>query len=1062
MRTLLGLRSCFSLGCGTASPEALCDRAVALGWRRVGIADTDNLYGAVRFVRGARERGLEPVVGAEITDPAEPARSVLVLARGREGYEALCRLVTRRKLEGGPRWTDWLAEAAGPCHLLVPDPALARDLASRVPRDRLHLAVSLSRAGETARRALAAAATDLGTDLVPVADSVMADPSEHALHRLLTAVARNGLVTTLPAGAAWPERAAVPRPDAVPRPLQDSADRLGEDSPADLPGGRPILPRLDHPAGETPYSVLARRCFAGLDARLGGANPEALARLTQELAVIERLSFADYFLVVSEIVEMARARGIPHVGRGSGASSLVAFLLGITDVDPLAYRIRFERFLNLGRSDCPDIDVDLCWKRRDEVLAAVYGRFGHDRTAMISTHVGYRLRSAFREAAKAHGVPPGTVDRASRALPYEAGAPLPEVARAGPAGRAIPADEEPWATLLPLAERLRGLPRHLGIHPGGMVVADRALTAYVPLERAAKGIVVTQYEMEAVEDVGLVKMDLLGNRALTTVRETLDLVEARTGARPALPREPLEDPATADLVREGRTLGVCQLESPAMRHLLRMLRPADTRDLARALALLRPGPAGGGMKEEFVRRARGLAPVPEAPFGDASTRTSTAAWGEEREARRGGASEASNGGEARLGEPPPARSEPAVPDATSPAGRDPLGEVASILADSFGIMLYEDDAMLVAAALAGIPIERGDKFRKAIARVRTDEQREALSRVFLDLAGRNGVPRDVAAAAWVQMAKFNSYSFCKAHAAGYAQLAARCAWLKSRFPAEYHAAVMNHHGGMYDRRVHVEEARRQGVAILPPCVNRSGTGFAPERGALRVGLDQVGGLSERAIRAILAERARGPFGSVHDLLSRVPLSRPEAEALALAGAYDSFGVTRPQAAFEAALFRGIAPAGGAAGAGGPTLLPAGYSPAPALPLRDFSLPERLRHELAVLGLTPTAHPMTLLRGLLPRPAATSREVLAARAGRPVRFAGLLAAWRTAETAREETMEFVTLEDEWGVVEVTLFPAAYRRFAHLLGTLGPYVVEGRVEDQYGAISVSAARLERVDA
>ncbi len=1001
MRTLLGLRSWFSLGCGTASPEALCDRAAALGWRRVGIADTDNLYGVVRFVHAARERGIEPVVGAEVTDPAEAARRVLVLARGREGYEALCRLVTRRKLGDEGPWTGWLAEAAGPCHLLVPDPALARALAPRVPRDRLHVALSLSRAGETARREAAAASEELRVGLAPVADAVMADPSERPLHVLLRAIARNGLVTTLPEGAVWPARAAIPGPAAVPAALAAAADRLGEDAPADLPGGRPILPRLDHPPGETPYSVLARRCFAGLDARLGGANPEALARLTHELAVIQRLSFADYFLVVSTIVEMARERGIPHVGRGSGASSLVAFLLGITDVDPLAHRIRFERFLNLGRSDCPDIDVDLCWKRRDEVLAAVYDRFGHDRTAMISTHVGYRLRSAFREAAKAHGVPPATVDRVGRALPYEADAPLPEIARGGPAARAIPADEEPWATLLPLAERLRGLPRHLGIHPGGVVVSDRSLTAYVPLERAAKGIVVTQYEMEAVEDIGLVKMDLLGNRALTTVRETLDLVEARTVSRPALPREPIEDPAVATLVREGRTLGVCQLESPAMRHLLRMLRPGDTRDLARALALLRPGPAGGGMKEEFVRRARGLAP-------------------------------------ATLLHP----------------------SLEEILGDSFGVMLYEDDAMLVASALAGIPIERGDKFRKAIARVRTDGQREALSRVFLDLARKNGVPPDVAAAAWVQMAKFNSYSFCKAHAAGYAQLAARCAWLKARFPAEYHAAVMNHHGGMYDRRVHVEEARRQGVAILPPCANRSGVGFAPEPGpALRVGLDQVGGLSARSIRAILAERTRRPFGSVHDLLSRVPLARPEAEALALSGAFDSFAATRPQAAFEAALFHGLAPAGGISG--GPSLLPAGYSPAPTLPLRDFSLPERLRHELEVLGMTPTAHPMTLLRELVPRPAATSREVVASRAGRPVRFAGLLAACRTAETAREETMEFVTLEDEWGVVEVTLFPAAYRRFAHLLGALGPYVVEGRVEDQYGAISVSATRVERVD-
>ena len=993
----LRLRSHYSLLRGTASIERLVKKARDYGFPALALTDRNNLYGAIPFFQKARAAGLKPIVGAEIAHEGE---AVTLLARDLEGYSNICRIITRLNLDDRFRLPGALERFGEGIHILTEDPSLARILRGRVGGDRLWLEIAAPGRGETARRKVQEAARDLGLPLVATPDAYFSDPDEHELHRVLTAIRENTLVSRLgdddvahPGSYFLPSEAMERIFAGMPEALENTL-LIADDCNLEIPIGKPIFPRYPIPEGETAYSLLYKMAHQGLERRYRPISPEAMGRLTHELEVIYRLGFAEYFLVVADIARYARERRIPAVGRGSGASSIVAYLLGITGVDPLKYRIHFERFLNFGRTDYPDIDLDFCWKSRDDVIAYTYERYGADRVAMISTHITFQPRSAFREVAKAYGVPNEEVNRLSRRIPRGEGR-LPDLIESSHARGRIPIREEPFRTIVRLADRLQGSPNHLSIHCGGIVIGDRPLDTYVPLERAAKGIVITQYEMNAVEDVGLVKIDLLGNRALSTVRETIDLLE-ETGGGPIDPEAiPDEDPETISLIQRGRTIGCNQLESPAMRNLLQMLRPDSMVDVMKALALIRPGPAGIGMKDRFVRRARGMEPV-----------------------------------------------------------TFPHPNLREILDDSYGIMLYEDDAMLVASSLAGLSLDEGDRLRKAIGKARTEEEMLRVSRFFLNRCARAGVSRKAAEEIWVQMAKFNSYSFCKAHAAGYGILAYWCAYMKAHHPAEFLVAVMNHHAGMYEKRVHVEEARRMGVEIRLPCVNRSRDEFTAEEGAIRVGLGQIKGLSEKTIRSILGERDReGPFGSLGELLVRTEAGEKETEDLILAGAFDFCGRTRPALLWE--LKATYDAARRARGKG--SLLGVRLAPSRAPDLPEHPLPQRVFYELELLGLSVSAHPMRLFRPLIEAEDLLCASDLGEHIGEQVRLAGLLDAARRTETSRGDFMEFVTLEDETGVFEVTLFPRVYRRDGHVLGVLGPYLVEGRVDCQHDAVTLTANRL-----
>jgi len=991
------LRSNYSLLSGTCSIERIIERAADFALPSVALTDRNNLYGAIPFYNLAREAGIKPVIGAEITSGRHRA---VLLARDLAGYSNLCKIITRRNLQEGFSLPDCLVEFQEGLYILTEDPVLAEKLRARVNREHLRLLLAWPGRSHAQWRLLCRRAQELGLAVAATPDVYFMDRREYELHRVLAAIGENTLVSKLePQDVAHHQSCFVP-PKTVARMFREypGALRNGlevlEDCNLEIPLGRPIFPRYSLPEGETPHGYLSKLCLGGLRRRYHPVTAGASSRLKRELEVIEKLGFTEYFIFVWDIMSFARRQGIPTTGRGSGASSMVSYVLGITQADPIKYDIPFERFLHMQRADCPDLDIDLCWIKRDDLIESIYEKYGASRVAMVSTHNAFRLRSAFREVAKAFGIPNDLVNKMSRKLPHDSTSTIREAVAMSGADQFVTAGEQVLNTVVELAERIRGYPRHLGIHCGGLVIGDKPVDNYVPLERAAKGIVITQYEKDAIEEIGLVKMDFLGNHGLTIREEAIELVREHRGVQVKAEAIPDPDPETSALLKGARTISCCQLESPAMRNLLTMLQVSSTKELMQALALIRPAPASCGMKEAFVRRKRGLE---QAVFPHPSLRT--------------------------------------------------------VLADTYGIMLYEDDAMLVAAALGGISLEEGDLLRRAISRGASQEKLEEISKYFIGKAARNGIPLQVAREMWAQMAKFNSYSFCKAHAASYAILAYQLAYLKAHYPLEFMVAALNHQWGMYPKRVHLEEARRLGLEVLGPCVNRSRAEFTIEGGKIRIGLNQVRNLSQSSIDHILAARRGEPFGSLGDFLGRVKISEPEVENLILGGAFDFTGRIRPQLILE---LKTTYPARKRHAAKGRLI--SGDPAAPRPPeLSDYSPAQKLAYELSVLELSPRGHPMKILRSSLEGNGMVDSEALPRMVGKCVRVAGVLAAVRKSPTKNDDYMEFVTLEDEKGVFEVTLFPGVYRKFGRCIDGIGPYVVEGTVEDRYGSLSVNARKV-----
>lgn len=945
----LHVRSNYSLLQGGSTVEAIVEQAAAVGFRALALTDVDNLYGAVRFWNAARSAGLTPLIGAQVGQ-------VVMITRSRLGYANLSTILSRRHL-GKPIAVE---ECQKDLHFIACNPAAAEKLRGRV--DRLWLEVVRPGTTWEADRTLMREASRLGLRTVATLDARMATPEDHrALHILQAIRAKEAIAWTAPP----------PRDRFLRQVDLEDLDDASEEIAADC--AWPFLPApVVFPASPVaePAAALRRLCEEGLPRRYPMVSPECRTRLEHELRVIEKLGFVEYFLVVHDIVRAARAKGAPVAGRGSGASSLVAYLLGITNVCPLRYRLPFERFLHEGRTDYPDLDLDFCWRTRDDVIRYVFDRYGWDRVAMVSSHITFQARGAFREVARVHGLSDAQISRIQRGM----GA-LFDDPRAQPTDQLLgrlPIAPPQFRQIVDDARRIHGYPHYLSVHPGGVVIGKETIDRHTPIQKAEKGVMISHFDKDGIEAVGLVKIDLLGNRGVSTIREACTILGGFDSES-----IPDQDPATVKLLKNGDTIGCNQLESPAMRHLLQMMRPTGIAELMKCLALIRPAPASMGMKDAFIRRHRELEP-----------------W------------------------------------AVHP-------KLAPVLGETYGIMLYEDDAMQVAAALAGVPLADGDRLRKAIKKCRTDEDRLRVSKQFLELCARAGAPEDVAKDVWVQMAKFNEYSFCMSHAASYAQLAYAAAWLRTHKPLAFWVSALNNNMGMYEKRVYIDQARRAGIRTLLPDINRSGPEFTVEGDSIRMGLGSIIGIQHRAIEEILEKR---PFKSLFEFAMACPITFPNARSLILAGAFDTLGRNRAEHLMElVASTRAKKPVA-----------------IPKLPDTDETV--KLRQEFAMTGLSIRVPMMTLLWPDRSEPGLEDSRALPRFIGRPIRIAGVLDAMRLADTRTHETMEFITLEDEYGVFDVALFPSVFRKFGAVANCYGPFVISGKVENQYGALTVTASRVE----
>lgn len=793
--------SSFSLQAGVRDPGEWASAASSRGYEAVAICDISGLYGAVHAWRAVEAAGLRPIVGAEFFPLPEVCCTVLV--QSNEGYRQLCRLLSAYHLNQNFCFPDAAVSAGVGELIFICRSGLCEGLIREVvPSENLYVMAN----GYDRGRLWSHMSSDLS--LAPLPDAwfiesedrrTFADLAQLRLrgrHPERVACDHDGVV--LPMRGEW--AAAHPEYEAV-------AAEIVERCRFEFDFEACHLPRLDLPFAVRANQRLSELCRSAVtnmyrEPRLA----QARERLAYEIEMIQASGFADYFLYVNEIIGFAKGRGIPVEVRGSAASSIVSYLLGFTHCCPIEHDLYFERFMNPGRRDCPDIDVDIADNRRDEVVSFCYDRWGEDHVAMVATIQTYRARGALRDAARLLGIDSGKV---SRFIEY---------------GDSFPGVTE----LCETAARLTGLPRHMGVHCGGLIITPFPLTDIAPLFRSSKGVVTIHYEKDQAEMLGLVKMDLLGNSALSVIEEGMRWL-ADKGERLDEPG-PRCDYKVNRLFAKGDTLGIYQCESPGMRQMCRALRPTTRKQVAMALSLIRPGPAAAGMKDAFIRRLRGLEDV---------------------------------------------------------SYLHP--RMAEFLDNTYGVMLYQEDVMKVAVKLAGYTLADADNLRRAVKGKGGAIFREEKNRFVFEKAAEAGVSADIASAVWDQVSKFASYSYCKAHASVYGRLAWLTARLKAHHPREFYAAILNCHKSMYPGRVFVWDAQRHGIPILPPDITCSEIDWRPTRKGVRAGLGNIRGVRKRTVQKLLAERRRRPFADIVDVSRRVDFQLGELERMVLLGSCRVYG-----------------------------------------------------------------------------------------------------------------------------------------------------------------------------
>jgi len=1062
----LHVHSAYSLSEGAIKADKLASLAKDAGMPAVALTDTANLFGALEFAQSCAGKGVQPIMGCQLflsrtaADPrpeAErlPPDPVIALAMDARGLDNLQRLSSRAFLASDPsgkpclRLGTLLEHASGLILLTGGTSGPVARLLSEGRRDvaagllnRLRegfgdrLVVELHRHGTDLDRAvepgLLALADEAGLPIAAANDVYFADPSMHEAHDALLCVAEGRVIAEPDRRRVTPEHWFKP-PAAMRALFADLPDACGntlavarrcavmtEIRKPELP----ICPKVQ--PGMTEAETVQDMARRGLEARLDamGADEATRAayrdRLAYELGVIEKMGFSGYFLIVADFIQWAKRQRIPvGPGRGSGAGSVAAWALQITDLDPLRFGLLFERFLNPERVSMPDFDIDFCQDRRDEVIRYVVNEYGADRVAQIITFGKLQAKAAVRDVGRVMGMPFGQVNRIAEMIPFNPAKPvtLQQAIEGEPRLQEMQRSDETVGRMLEIAQKLEGLYRNASTHAAGVVIGRRPLIETVPLYRDPRSdMLITQYSMKYVEQASLVKFDFLGLKTLTVIERALGILKDQKIAVD-IAAIPLDDPKTYEMLRKGDAAGVFQFEGQGMRDCLRQMRVDRFEDLIAAVALYRPGP---------------MANIPAYC------------------ARKHG--------------------EPWEP---------PHPKIRRILEETYGIMVYQEQVMQIAQELAGYSLGAADLLRRAMGKKIRSEM-EQQRRIFVDGATERGVDAAKAGEIFDLMERFADYGFNKSHAAAYALVSYQTAWLKANHPVAFLAASMSLDLSNTDKLAnHMQEASRLGIAVLPPDVNRSAHDFRVEvrpdgTQAIRFALAAVKRVGEGAMRDLVAERERGgPFRSVADFAGRVDpklLNKMQIENLAKAGAFDSLEpnrarlvagseviLRRAQAAAEdrssaqIGLFGGIGPADGPE----PLRLP---------DVPDWPQLERLGFEAEAVGFHLSAHPLDAYRGVLRRLGAVPSVQVADRARQGaarIKLAGTVVHAKERPTRTGSRMAWVRLSDAQGSIEVTLFSEVLSRCRDLLAEGTPVLVTADARLDGEALRLTATELEPLE-
>ena len=1047
----LRTHSAYSLSEGAIKADKIAALAQAARMPAAAITDTGNLFGALEFSQACAARGVQPIIGCQVAltradAPRAAPDALVLLATDEAGFANLRRLSSLGFLDSDPTTRpqlgfDALCRHAQGLILLTggSNGPLARLLGEgrRADAERLLAAlaesfadrtvVELHRHGQTAERAiepgLIALADTAGLPLVATNDCMFPTPAMHGAHDALLCIAEQRLVMETERRRATPEHWFKPATDmrALFADLPEACDNtlaIARRCAVMAEPRKPMLPICPKVrAGRTERETLHAMAHEGLAARLGAAAADAatgtryIERLDYELSVIGNMEFDGYFLIVADFIQWAKRQGIPvGPGRGSGAGSVVAWSLTITDLDPLQFGLLFERFLNPDRISMPDFDIDFCQDRRDEVIAYVVREYGADRVAQIITFGKLQARAAVRDVGRVLGLPFGQVNKVCELIPNNPAKPvtLQQAIDGEPRIRQLREDDEAVARLLEIALQLEGLYRHASTHAAGVVIGDRPLIDLVPLYRDPKSEgLVTQYSMKYVEQAGLVKFDFLGLTTLTILQRAAEFLRA-IGIEVDVDRLPLDDRPTYDMLARGDAAGVFQFESAGMRDVLRQMRPDRFEDLIAGVALYRPGPMAN--IPAYCQRKHGEAWQPPHP------------------------------------------------------------ELHDILAETYGIMVYQEQVMQIAQRMGGYSLGAADLLRRAMGKKIRSEM-EQQRKTFTDGAQGRGIAAEKAEEVFDLMAKFADYGFNKSHAAAYALVAYQTAWMKANHPVAFIAACMSLALDNTEKLAALrQEAERLGILLLPPDINRSAADFKLEQQpdgayAIRYALAAVKRVGRAAMEALVADRTQ-PFTSVADFAARVDprqLNKLQIENLVRAGAFDSVDPSRHIlfAGAETILRRAQAEAeektsgqaGLFAGADTATLL---------LPKAEPWQPiDRITYEAEAIGFHLTAHPLDAYASALRRLGVIPSTRLATVAGGRVRLAGSITAIKERTTQKGTRMAWLRMSDAAGSFEVTLFSEVLTRARAILGVGQMVLVSADLKMESDAQRITAQDVTPLD-
>jgi DNA polymerase III subunit alpha len=1050
----------------------LMDAVRAAGMPAVALTDQCNLFAMVKFYRAALERGVQPIIGVDLLlqeaeEKQGPSRLTL-LCQNLAGYQNLARLVSRAYLEGQTAaavplidraWLDRHTTAG----LIALSGAAEGDLGRSLLRDRAQQAeqaleswlslfgdrfyIELQRLGRPEERSYLPAALKLaaraGVPVVATNDVRFLRADDFESHEARVCIHDGALL----ADPGRPRRftrqqylRGVSEMSALfadlPEALANTV-HIARRCSLQLTLDQPRLPDFPVPAGGTPNEFLCREAASGLEARLSAlaiAGEDAVryrARLAAELEVICPMGFAGYFLIVADFIRWAREHGVPvGPGRGSGAGSLVAYALRITDIEPLRFDLLFERFLNPERVSMPDFDIDFCMEGRDRVIDYVAAKYGHERVSQIITYGTLAAKAVVRDVGRVLGHPYGLVDRIAKLIPFELGITLSDAIAKEPELKRLHQQDEEVRNLLDLARSLEGLTRNAGKHAGGVVIAPSVLTDFTPLYcEPGRSSVITQFDKDDVEAAGLVKFDFLGLRTLTVLDWAIATINAERTRHGVAPLElgalPMEDAPTYALLKACRTTAVFQLESRGMKDLIRRLQPDRFEDIVALVALFRPGPLQSGMVEDFINRKHG-------------------------------------------------RNQAAI-DYLHP-------QLKPVLAPTYGVILYQEQVMQIAQVLAGYTLGGADLLRRAMGKKKAEEMAKQRS-VFVDGARARGVDARLAAHIFDLMEKFAGYGFNKSHSAAYALLSYQTAYLKAHYPAAFMAAVLSADMDHTDKIVTlIDECAQIDLTVLPPDINSSNFMFAvADERTIRYGLGAIKGVGRSAVETVVQERERrGPYRSLADLCRRIDLSRLSRrvfEALIRSGSLDGFGANRAtlmanlDQAMQASEQSARSHEAGQVDFFGLGALAAASAAVTLKSLPEWNASERLAGERETLGLYLTGHPIAPYEQDLryfasgriadfagERPSGTTDPARSYADARSVTLAGLI-----VEIRRRGARVSFMLDDRSGRMEVTMYEEIYQRHRELIVKDALLQVEGslRFDEFSDAWRLAARQLQSLD-